>query len=201
MKGFGQRECKVTLFGQKVTAREIVLPMPPSENDRLEASVKHFTDAAGKKRHAVRFHNTKKYNQWLALAQTMLMKGKLEQFETPVTVITTVVFPDNLRRDNQNREKALFDAMTKSGCVYRDDCLIKQHFTREEVIKGQSFVLVYVIPYAQLPLDDMAVSQEYLAQKYAQAMYEEEDAHKDNRNHVIDMNTGMPEGYAEVEVE
>lgn len=166
MRGYGQREVNITLFGNKVTAREIVLPMPPSENVRLEGRVI---------RGRCMFHNTKEYNAWLERAKHDCMKGKLPMLEEPVTVFVTVVFPDNKRRDNQNREKPLFDAMTRSGCVYKDDCLIKQHFTREEVIKGQSFVLVYVVPYSALTLDEFAVSQEYLNQTIEQALAEEAD--------------------------
>lgn len=164
MKGFGQREVKINLFGEWVEAREIVLPLPPSENTRLEGRVKAYTDKAGKKHHSVRFFNSRAYNQWLDYARHALMKGKLEQFDEPVCVFTTVVFPDNRRRDNQNREKPLFDAMTQSGCVYKDDCLIKQHFTREEIIKGKTFVLSYVVPYRLLKLDEFAVGIDYLTE-------------------------------------
>lgn len=173
MKGFGQREVRIKLFGEWVDAREIVLPLPPSENVRLEGRVTVFKDKAGKTHHGVRFHNSRTYNQWLDYARHALMKGKLPQFEEPVCVFTTVVFPDNRRRDNQNREKPLFDAMTQSGCVYTDDCLIKQHFTREEVIKGKTFVLAYVVPYRLLRMDEFAVDIDYLQQAGEQADAEE----------------------------
>lgn len=166
MRGYGQREVNITLFGKKLQAREIILPMPPSENERLQGRV-----IRGK----CLFHNTKTYNVWLERARQACMKGKLAQYEEEVTVFVTVVFPDNRRRDNQNREKPLFDAMTKSGCVYKDDCLIKQHFTREEVIKGQSFVLVYVVPYKDLTLDEFGVTQDYLLATYEQAVKEEKE--------------------------
>ncbi len=166
MKGYGQREVNITLFGNKVQAREIILPMPPSENIRLEGRV-----VKGR----CQFHNSKEYNIWLERARQACMKGKLAQLEEEVTVFVTVVFPDARRRDNQNREKPLFDAMTKSGCVYKDDCLIKQHFTREEIIKGQSFVLVYVVPYKELTLDEFRVTPEYLLATYEQAVREEQE--------------------------
>lgn len=166
MRGYGQREVNITLFGNKVKAREIVLPMPPSENVRLEGRVI---------RGRCQFHNTKEYNIWLERARQACRKGKLTMFEEPVSVFVTVVFPDHKRRDNQNREKPLFDAMTKSECVYRDDCLIKQHFTREEVIKGQSFVLVYVVPYSALSLDEFAVDSDYLLKTIEQAEAEEQE--------------------------
>lgn len=173
MKGFGQREVRIKLFGEWVDGREIILPLPPSENIRLEGSVVPYKAKDGRKHHSVRFHNSRTYNQWLDYARHALMKNKLPQYEEPVCVFTTVVFPDNRRRDNQNREKPLFDALTQSGCVYQDDCLIKQHFTREEVIKGKTFVLAYVVPYRLLKLDEFAVDLEYLEEVGQKANDEE----------------------------
>lgn len=171
MLGYGQREVNLTIGGNKIKAREIVLPMPPTENNRHQP-VKRGSHVA--------LCNTTVYNKWLNMAKHALMKGKLPRIDGDVTVIFTVVFPDMRRRDAQNREKATFDAFTQSGCVYEDDCNIRLHITRKEILKDEMYVLAYVMPYEEFKLEDLLLSEEFLKTTIEKA--KEEDYAEQQRN-------------------
>ncbi len=163
MLGYGQREVILTFYGKKITAREVILPMPPTENNRHQPVYRRG--------HAV-LCNTVVYNKWLAMAKHALMKGKLPRLSGDVAVIFIVVFPDNRRRDAQNREKATFDAFTQCECMYEDDCFIKLHVTRKEVVKGEECIIAYVMPYEELKLDELLLTETQLIAKINQAKEE-----------------------------
>lgn len=168
LSAYGQRMVEITIGDHKVRGREIVLPMPPSENDRLELDYQgakamfngYYRNSTRHKRGI--FKNTTAYNRWINAARLALRRGKLSAYEAPVCVLLTVVFPDNRRRDPQNREKAFFDALTQSECVYKDDVQVALHLTEKRVIAGKSFVLAYVFALSELPQNDLAVNQDYL---------------------------------------
>lgn len=169
MYGYGQREVYLTLNGNKVKGRQVVLPMPPTENNRHQPIVRRG--------HPVLI-NTTAYNSWLNAARNALMKGKLPKLDGDVSVLVMVVFPDERRRDAQNREKALFDAFTQSGCVYEDDCKIKLHATMKQTIKNESAVIAYIVPYEALMLDDLMLNEQSLKDLITQAKDETEEVLK-----------------------
>ena len=167
---YGQRYVNLH-FGEKtIKAREIVLPMPPSENKRLEIDfqgVKQmlhhvYHNSRATKRGTLR--NSTEYNQWLNAAAHLLKKGKYPVIDCKVAILITVVFPDEKRRDPQNREKAFFDALVRSGCVIRDDCLVEFHTMKREIVRGMAFVAAYVLDMESMPDLDVAINKGYLAE-------------------------------------
>ena len=163
---FGQIEVDVTMNGKKVRGRRVILPMPPSENTRLVVNYDGVHDlmahrfSGSKKTKRGTLRNSTKYNQWIAGASNLLKKGKLPMLEGDCTVLLTVVFPDNRVRDAQNREKALFDAFTASGCIYKDDFNIKLHATHKTVIEGHSFVIAMIFKYGEC--DALTIDEDYI---------------------------------------
>lgn len=153
---YGQKVVRVHVGEDSCEARQIVLPMPPSENERITinyAGLRESMEQYGRKRSKRGiFCNTKEYNAWLNLASHQLRKGLLPALQNDVAVFMTVVFPDNKRRDAQNREKAFFDALTQSECVYLDDSQVKLHTNRCLVRKGFSFITAYVAELKDLPV-------------------------------------------------
>ena len=59
----------------------------------------------------------------------VLLHGFKHTYTTPIAVDMIVYPPDNRRRDLDNIEKALFDALTKAG-VWADDSLIRERRSR-----------------------------------------------------------------------
>lgn len=163
---YGQCNCTLNIFGKEVKGRQVILPLPPTENRRLEVTaVSNFVStyyAGARKKRVV--HNSTQYARWLQAAATLLRKGKLPPYTEPVCVFITVVFPDNRVRDAQNREKALFDTMEKSGCLIDNDTNIYFHTTSKKIVKGKSFVLAYVFPASQMPVNPFEVSDAALQQ-------------------------------------
>ncbi len=142
----GQSRVVLQIQGRQIPAREIVLPLPPSENALTQinyACVKAIV--AGKGRRGPDRIKTRRYNQWIDNARRQLMKGKLPRIEGDVAVFITFVFGDRRLRDAQNYEKALFDGMTQSGCVWADDSQVAMHTTERAYAKGLPFALAYVV--------------------------------------------------------
>ena len=166
---YGQRMVLIHIGGEKIRGREIILPMPPSENDRLELDYQgakamfngYYRNSRKTKKRGI-FRNSTSYNRWINAARLALRRGKLPAIADPVAVLLTVVFPDNKRRDAQNREKAFFDALTQSECVYNDDVQVEMHSTTKKIIKDQSFVLAYVFKLSDMPSNDLQVNDDYL---------------------------------------
>lgn len=171
---YGQWDALITIQGVKYKGREVILPLPPSENERLKPdwnAIKH-TEFGGyydhlnvrKKRGVLK--NSTVYNRWLNAAKNLLLKGKLPQLKGEVIAFVTIVFPDHKRRDGQNRLKALYDCMTfdekkKSG-IYADDHLVTTGFFDVRIIPNQSFVVVHLVEKEKLPRFDFQIDEGYL---------------------------------------
>lgn len=170
---FGQTECKLKLHGREIKARQIILPMPPSENKRLELDyvgtklflANKYKGAKSNKRGVLR--NSTEYNQWISAAANALKKGKYPKITEGVTCFIEVVFPDRHRRDVQNRAKAFFDALTASGHVFEDDCQVELFSMHRTIITGSSFILAYLMPSSELPGVDIKLPEEFV-QKIAE---------------------------------
>jgi len=166
---FGQTECKLKMHGQEITARQIVLPMPPSENKRLELDyvgtkiflANKYNNSKRGKRGVLR--NSTEYNQWLAAAANALKKGKYPKITESVTCFIEVVFPDYHRRDVQNRSKAFFDALTASGHIFEDDCQVELFSMHKTIIKGSSFILAFLMPSSVVPTLDIKIDADFVA--------------------------------------
>ena len=90
-------------------------------------------------------HYLKTYREWRKLAALHMPEGDSPQFTGPVAVLTEFIvrkakttkrtYP---RGDNDNYEKAAWDAITKCVCVWKDDDQIlinlstKRYVTPEE---------------------------------------------------------------------
>ncbi len=154
MRKLGQWMVKLKLNGKEIMGREIVLPMPPSENQRLEVNWRKakevvygsYTSSSRGRSYSGAVHNTKAYNQWKSAAIHLLRAGKLPIIEGEVVVFVTLVFPDRQRRDADNRMKALFDAFTQCEALIEDDSLIVMHTVNRRIIKGSSFCVAHLVP-------------------------------------------------------
>lgn len=172
MECYGQWEAFINVFGhQKVPCRQIVLPMPPSENTRLEVNwgaVKnhiaggYYAQFSTKRKKSAVVKNSTMYNQWISASVNMLKKGKLPKLEGEVIALVSLVFPDNVVRDADNREKALFDAIKKCEHLIDDDVQIVVHTSTKQIIKGKNFVLVFLVERSRLDRLGFEVSREYL---------------------------------------
>lgn len=169
-ESFGQNRCNITINGKKFEARQILLPMPPTENRRLELDyvgtkvflANKFNSSKRGKRGVLR--NSTEYNQWISAAANALKKGRLPKITEPVTVFIECVFPNNRRRDVQNRSKAFFDALTASEHIFEDDCQVELFSMHKTVIKDASFILAYLFPTASLPVTDVKINEDYIKQ-------------------------------------
>lgn len=133
---FGQTAKKFTFNGGiSVEGRELLLPLPPTENKRLILS-----------RTGKRFVNSSEYNSWLCYAIRHLKKSRFPEMAGKVAVMMTCIFPDMIRRDIANYEKAFFDALTQSEHVYKDDSQVKFHVNSEVIVPGYKLVLGFVFP-------------------------------------------------------
>lgn len=156
---FGQWDSNINIQDKKIRGRLVVLPMPPSENERLITNWDkakevvaggYYANFNGKtKKGAVT--NSRLYNQWLHASAHLLMKGKLTKLQGNIGVIIVEVFPDNRRRDADNRIKGLFDAMTKSNHMFDDDSQIVFFTCEKRVIPHKSFVLAFVFNRDEAP--------------------------------------------------
>lgn len=166
--GFRQRQAVIKLDGQEVKAREILLSMPPSENERLKVDWRgvsnKLTNAYANSRRGT-LKNSTHYNRWLTFASCCLKAGKPPIIRGDVGCILNVIFPDNHIRDAQNREKAFFDALEKSGCVIENDTNIVWHSTRKIIIPEYSFILAYVFSMAEIKSLPFFVNDAYLHAK------------------------------------
>lgn len=135
--------------------RLMLLPLPPSDNDR------HMLSRNGR-----RIINTPVYNRWLKRAAGVLRKGDLPLFSRdktePLFVYTVVVYR-NMLRDPTNYEKALYDAMQQSESVFVNDRQIKERHTKGELRKDSP--LEYVICYLMRQKDLPEVMDFYVSEK------------------------------------
>ena len=172
MNCYGQWQAFINIGGKKkVPCRQIVLPMPPSENTRLEVNwqaVKnvvaggYYSGFTTKRKKQAVVKNSTLYNQWVNASINMLKKGQLPKLEGEVIALVSLVFPDHVTRDNDNREKALFDAIKKCDHLIDDDVQISTHTSTKTIIKGKNFVLVFLVEKSQLERIGFEVSNEYL---------------------------------------
>ena len=172
LQQYGQWKGVITIENERIDGRVIVLPMPPSENERLTMNWQKAKEVVAggyyanfnTKKKVGTLRNSTIYNRWLSASATLLKKGKLPVIEEPVAVFVYEIFPDNLRRDADNRLKGLFDAMTKSGHVWKDDSLVTL-FTAEKLVrKGHNFVLAFVVKRNELPKLWIEVKEDFLQQ-------------------------------------
>lgn len=159
MQEYGQWLCNIKLYGEKIASRLVVLPMPPSENQRLEVDWEKSKEVvlggmyanfkSPKKKGAM--HNSRLYNQWKNAASNLLKVGKFEKLKGDLIVFVTLVFPDNRRRDADNRIKPLFDAFTQSGRLIEDDSQIVLHTVSKTIVKNKFCVIALVCERESLP--------------------------------------------------
>lgn len=153
---YGQKVARLTIEGKEYMGRQVILPMPPSENERLSpdwsgirntAYGGYYAQMNVKKRGTMK--NSLNYNRWLNAAKCLIQKGHLPLLEGEICCFVTVVFPDHRRRDGHNRTKALFDAFTydakKGSGIYKDDSLVTFCTVDTKVIKDMSFVAAILV--------------------------------------------------------
>ena len=166
-KNFRQSNCVISMYGQEIECREILLSMPPSENERLtidwRGAQNALTRSYSKSRRALK--NSTDYNRWLNFASACLKCGQPPKIEGDVGCILNVVFPDNKVRDAQNREKAFFDALEKSGCVIENDTNIVWHTTNKIILPRYSFILAYVFSMDAVKNCPFFINGDYLQTK------------------------------------
>ncbi len=138
--------------------RLILLPLPPSENERLMPA-----------RFGRRLINSPAYGRWLNYAVSALKKGALPMFSSEkgeaLFVYTVLVYQVALR-DVTNYEKPLYDAMQHSGTVFINDRQIKERHTKGILRKASpcEYVICYLLRQKDLPeAMDFRVSEEQLA--------------------------------------
>lgn len=156
---YGQRECTITIQGKQVKGREILLPIPPSENTRVTPNFACMY-ANSKRKGALK--NSTNYNRWINASRNLLRKGKLPIITGNVTAYVTLVFPDNRTRDADNRLKGLFDSWTKSECLIEDDRFIDTVILNKKVIKGMSFCLSFLMSSSDIQDLGLTLNQNYL---------------------------------------
>ena len=178
MKCYGQWECTITIADKKIYARQIVLPMTPSENERLSPMF-----ARGKS--ISRLRNSTKYNRFLNVCQTFLRKGRLPIMEGDLAVFVTEVFPDNRKRDVDNRIKALFDIFTKSEHLITDDSQIVTLKVDKFVIQNYNFIIAFVVKSDDLPTKYFSLDKSFL-QDLGRKI---QDEHNSTTNSLGDMGT------------
>lgn len=172
MNCYGQWQAFINIgTHKKVPCRQIVLPMPPSENTRLEVNwgaVKnviaggYYSGFTTRRKKGAVVKNSTQYNQWVNASVNLLKKGKLPKLEGEVIALVSLVFPDKVTRDNDNREKALFDAIKKCEHLIDDDVQISTHTSTKTIIKGKNFVLVFLIEKSKLERIGFEISADYL---------------------------------------
>lgn len=103
--------------------------------------------------------NTAAYNRWKSRSARAFTIGKFSPYKSDCMAFIFCVFPDRRRRDASNREKALFDALEASGCVFADDKLVKYHANMRLIIPEKKFIVVYVTEYDETLLNSNIVEQ------------------------------------------
>lgn len=168
MIDYRQTRVMITCEGKKIEARQIILPMCPSENERLEvnwAGVKNTMFGGvfknGKKKQGV-LKNSTFYNRWKRASSTLMRIGKLPQLKGELAVFLTVVFPDNHTRDAPNRIKAVLDAMQESEHVFENDKQVTMLTCCRKIIKDEQFLLAYVVEREKLGHTWFEVNDEYI---------------------------------------
>lgn len=162
---YGQHEVILSLHDKEVKAREIILPLPPSDNEHLEVNwpvVNSWYKNSSKRAYGGKvLKNSTKYNRWIDFVASMLKKGKLPPLEDELFALITVVVSNKRRTDSANREKALFDGIQKSGCVYLDDSQVVGHQNMKTIVGGKNFVVVYILRVKDIKIH-YALDQDYL---------------------------------------
>lgn len=181
LQQFGQWECNVTINGQKIKGREIVLPLPVSVNEKIEPNFQAIKSwcigsmySNSKKVKKGLLKNSTKYNQWINAARALLMKGKLPALDEPVMCFITFVFDSN-KSDADNPVKALFDSFTLSKCVIDDDRLITNFTVTKVIMKDKEMCVAFVVPKKDLNTLEFEMAPEYLAKKISQVYGEDEN--------------------------
>lgn len=168
---FGQWKTNVLIQDKRIEGRLVVLPMPPSENERLAVNwAKAKEVIAGGYYSSLNTKRTKRgavtlskvYKSWKCASINLLKKGKFEKLTGPLAVFVIEVFPDNRRRDTDNRLKGLFDAMTECEHLIEDDSQIVLHTVEKRVISKKMFCVAFVLPREELPQLWIEVKQEWL---------------------------------------
>lgn len=163
-----QTPCLLKMCGASIESRRILLPLPPSDNDRLSCS-------------RGRIISSEHYRKWSHRAQNMLAKFKLEMFAPELTTALhafTIVVLQNRKSDIHNYEKSLFDAIEKSERVYANDRQIMERHTTGVISPNApcSYVVCYISK-----LSDMPSVRDYLA----------------TEQHINELNQYISQGYDE----
>ena len=163
LMNYGQRECVITLDKcgnseqQKITGREVVLPMSVSKNNWVSVNwqavkEKAFNGYYRNTKNSGVIHATQAYNRYKNLARNILRKGKLPKMNGDIAVLLTMVFPDNRRRDAQNYSQVVYDAMQESDCLFDDDSQITFASISKVIIKDKSLIVGHVFEVENVKL-------------------------------------------------
>jgi crossover junction endodeoxyribonuclease RusA len=109
---------------------EVRLPWPPSVN--------HYWKAHGSRRFISKAART-----WLDEA-ILLLRAPGVRFERPVKVSLLLSPPDRRKRDGDNLEKAIMDALVKAGVIRDDSLWHVPRSCRELVGEYEGYVLLVV---------------------------------------------------------
>jgi crossover junction endodeoxyribonuclease RusA len=113
----------------------VKLPWPPSVN--------HYWKARGSRRFI-----SPKAKAWLDEA-VLLLRASRVRFEGPVALRMYLSPPDRRRRDGDNLEKAIMDALVKAGVIKDDSLAYVRKSCREVLDEYLGYVLLEVEEYGK----------------------------------------------------
>ena len=144
--------------GSSFAGRRILLPLPPSDNERLMPA-----------RRGPTMISTPAYRFWTTRALGKLRSGLLPKFEEDTKKLLhvfTLVVMTSARRDAHNYEKSLFDTFEKSECVYTNDRQIIERHTLGKICRDApcEYIVSYISHYEDMPTErDYDFSDEKVA--------------------------------------
>lgn len=119
---------------RKLSEQWFVLPLPPSDNDRLIYA-----------KNIKRFVLSPDYREYKRMAAVCLLKQKTQPFEGPVEV-TVKIYRKDKRRDMNSFDKSLFDVL--EGVAYLNDKqMVCKHMTLDDTQKDNPRAVVSVRAY------------------------------------------------------
>lgn len=153
-----QTPCVINMGGSSFAGRRILLPLPPSDNERLMPA-----------RRGPRMISSPAYRFWTVRAINRLKSGTLPKFEEDTKKLLhvfTVVVMTSARRDAHNYEKSLFDTFEHSECIYTNDRQIIERHTLGKICKDApcEYIISYISHYDDMPPErDYEVSDDDIA--------------------------------------
>lgn len=115
-----------------MTSINLTLPYPPTVN--------HYWGTAGKRRFmkpkGIKFRND--------VVGIVLQNNANKKLSNRIMIDIKAYMPDRRKRDLDNINKAIFDALVHSGVILDDDQIDIIHSERKEVIKNGKIELVVI---------------------------------------------------------